>query len=57
MIKSMVNSTSYKNNMNETSETIKYTVVVYVVFATVFGSIGCYLISRWKLEKSKILPI
>lgn len=51
----MINNTNISSN---TESAIKYTVVVYAVFATVFGGLGCYMISRWKIERpQKIIPV
>ena len=51
----MINNTNISSN---TESVIKYTAIVYAVLATVLGGIGCYIISRWKIERpQKINPV
>ena len=55
MINPLTNNTNISSN---TSGVIKYTAVVYAVFATIFGGLGCYIISRWKIENpQKVIPV
>lgn len=40
--------------LSQTSDSIKYTAVVYAVFATVFGSLMCCMLARLKVERTKL---
>ena len=59
MINPLVNNTNISSNTSSNiSGAIKYTAVVYAVFATIFGGLGCYIISRWKIENpQKVIPV
>lgn len=55
MINPLVNNTNISSN---TSGAIKYTAVVYAVFATIFGGFGCYIVTRWKIKNpQKVIPV
>ena len=47
----MINNTV---TLSQTSDTIKYTAIVYAVFSTVFGSVMCCMLAKWKVERTKL---